>query len=86
MLKTLATSDISLFILGTHVQLCVKARGELVGVGSLLLPCGSGESNSGHQIWQQALQPLDHLSSPAVQNIDVLIISFFVYQYSATTA
>ena len=37
----------------------VEVRGQLVGVSSLVLQCGSRELNFGHQAWWQAPLPLE---------------------------
>lgn len=37
-------------------------RGQLVGVESVLLPCGFRRLNSGHQVQQQMLYLLNHLT------------------------
>lgn len=57
--KTLATSEIPVFTLYTHVWVCVKAAGQLLGVWSLFLPCGFRGSNSGCQVWQQTSHPFE---------------------------
>lgn len=48
--KIFATSEIPVFTLYTHVWVCVKATGQLLGVWSLFLPCGFRGSNSGCQV------------------------------------
>lgn len=45
-------------------QHSMRIRRQLVGVSSLLSPCGCQGLNSGHQSWQQSLLPLSHLISP----------------------
>lgn len=33
-------------------NVCVQVRGQIVGVGPLLSPCGSWKPNSGFQVWE----------------------------------
>lgn len=33
-------------------NVCLHVRGQIVGVGSLLSPCGFRESTSGFQVWK----------------------------------
>lgn len=46
---------------GMHVEV----KGQLAGVGYLLLPCRFWGSNSGYQAWWQVLLPISHLTSPS---------------------
>lgn len=43
---------------------CMEGRGQLVRLDSLLSPCGSPGSNSGHQVWRQQRHLLGHVASP----------------------
>lgn len=43
---------------------CVKTRGQLEKVSSLLLPCRSWELNSDCQAWQEASLPAEPLTGP----------------------
>lgn len=50
--------------------LCMEVRGQCVGVGFLLLPCGFGGLNSSHLAWWQAPSPTES-SQHASENIYV---------------
>lgn len=62
----------------------VEVRRQLVGVSACLLPCGSRESNSSHQAWQQIASPTEPTQWPPrhIQNIfkNSLVI-FLAYNY-----
>lgn len=43
----------------THYSICVEVRGQLYGIGSLLILCGFQVSNSCHQTWWDSPLPVE---------------------------
>lgn len=68
---------IYLFGWETCASVCTwEVRGQLEGVSSFLLPCGSWVSISGHQAWQQASLSLGHTACPTPHLIFVIETTF----------
>jgi len=53
----------------------MEVRGQLVGVGSPLSPCGSWESNSGRQLGSKHLHVLSLLTSPELLDFYAPLLS-----------
>lgn len=46
------------------LQCLCKVRRQIVGIGSLLPPCGTRGSNSGHRAYGKCFYPLSHFTGP----------------------
>lgn len=54
----------------------VEVRGQLLGIGSLLLPCGYRDSNTGYWFFCNCFYPMGHFAGP----LFLTIISKFIWQ------
>ena len=66
--------------------MCVEVKGQLVGVGPLLPPCGSQGSTSGGQAWQQVPVPTSHRTAYPILSF-IFLFSFIyivVFRHSLT--
>jgi hypothetical protein len=78
---------VSVCLCNVHICMWVEVRTQYTEAVSLLLPCGSWESNSGHhQAWLQALSPAEPVPSEPVPSEPVPSGKLFFKWWKGSTS